>query len=62
MEQDFVTGAVRHDSGAVLGEIDVSHSAMMAFNSLDRFEAFSRVIENDLALRLLSGVSFQNRK
>ena len=57
MEQDFVTGAVRHDSGAVLGEIDVSHSAMMAFNSLDRFEAFSRVIENDLAIVATNGAN-----
>ena len=57
MEQDFVTGAVRHDSGAVLGEIDVSHSAMMAFNSLDRFEAFSRVIENDLTIVATNGAN-----
>ena len=57
MEQDFVTGAVRHDSGAVLGEIDVGHSAMMAFNSLDRFEALSRVIENDLAIVATNGAN-----
>ena len=50
MEQDFVTCAVRHDSGAILGEIDVGHSAVMAFNSLNWFEAFSRVVENNLAI------------
>ena len=57
MEQDFVTCAVRHDSGAILREIDVSHSAVMAFNSLNWFEAFSRVIENDLAIVATNGAN-----
>ena len=57
MEQDFVTGAVRHDSRAVLGEIDVGHSAVVAFNSLNGFEAFSRVVENNLAIVATNGTN-----
>ena len=41
MEQDLVTRAIGHDCGAILREVDVRHSAVVALYPFDRREVLS---------------------